>query len=84
MKRKVGVAVVALLAACAPQAQEATAKGDYVVTTWSRAFGLAATKRNNEEAARETCPDGYILLGETIGRDEDGNFRRWEYGCLTR
>jgi uncharacterized caspase-like protein len=85
MKRRVVFAVVALLAACAPpQTQEATAKGDHLVTTWSRAFGLKATKWNNVEAARENCPDGYILLGEEIGRDENGNFRRWEYGCLTK
>jgi hypothetical protein len=71
-----------LAAGCVPQVAQTTPQGDYVVTTWSRLFGLDATRQNNMEAARATCPQGYILLNETIGVDDNGNFRRWEYGCL--
>jgi hypothetical protein len=71
-----------LLGGCVPQLEESTARGDHTVTTWSRLFGLDATKWNNVVVARETCPDGYILLDESIGVDENGNYRRWEYGCL--
>jgi hypothetical protein len=89
--RKVGawgraiVLLASVATGCAPpQLRGETPQGDHFVTTWSRLFGLGSTKWNNVEAARETCPDGYILLGEEIGRDENGNYRRWEYGCLAR
>jgi hypothetical protein len=85
MRRGHGLALAAMLAGCAPpQITETTPTGDHVVTTWSRVFGLKATKWNNVEAARQACPDGYILLGEEIGQDSEGNYRRWEYGCLER
>jgi hypothetical protein len=77
------LAIAWLAAGCVPQVQERTEKGDYVVTTWSRLFGLDATRLNNIEAARAVCPDGYIVLNETIGVDDNGNYRRWEFGCLT-
>jgi len=79
---RLALVVAIALAGCVPQLQESTADGNHIVTTWSRLFGLKATRWNNVEVARATCPDGYILLNETIGRDANGNFRRWEYGCL--
>lgn len=79
------LAIALLASGCAtPQVEETTAAGDHVVTTWSRLLGLDATKRDNADAAEATCPEGYIILRETIGQDDDGNFRRWEYGCLER
>jgi hypothetical protein len=82
MRHKAWLLVACLAAGCAPQVEQRTARGDYVVTTWSRLFGLDATTKNNTEAARAACPEGYIVLNETIGVDEDGNYRRWEFGCL--
>ena len=77
--------VACALAGCiSPQVEETTPRGDHVVTTWSRLFGLEATTWDNAEVANATCPDGYIILSETIGQDDNGNFRRWEYGCLER
>jgi hypothetical protein len=79
------LALAAILSGCAPpQTAETTPSGDHVVTTWSRLFGLDATKWNNVEAARAACPEGYIILNEEIGQDADGNYRRWIYGCLQR
>lgn len=84
-RRRAVVVLACLASGCAPpQLRGETPQGDHFVTTWSRLFGLDATKWNNVEAARETCPDGYILLSEEIGRDDNGNYRRWEYGCLVR
>jgi hypothetical protein len=84
MRRAAWLIIACLAAGCAPQIEETTARGDHVVTTWSRLFGLDATKQDNIDAARASCPEGYIVLGETIGQDDNGNYRRWEYGCLER
>jgi hypothetical protein len=85
MRRGAWLVVACLVAGCAPpQVEGTTPSGDHVVTTWSRLFGLDSTKWNNVEAARANCPEGYIVLGETIGQDNEGNYRRWEYGCLER
>jgi len=73
-----------LLAGCAPTEQITLPKGDFEVTTHSRLFGLEGTKANNEHAASRTCPEGYIVLNEKIGQDAEGNYRRWEFGCLSR
>ena len=74
-----------LLASCAPpQIEEALPRGDRAVTTYGRVFGLEATVHNNREAALNACPEGYVILDESFGRDEDGLYRRWEYGCLAR
>ena len=27
-------------------------------------------------------PDGFLLLKEQLGSDDEGLYRRWEYGCL--
>jgi hypothetical protein len=72
-----------LLAGCAePRFEETMPDGNLAVVTWGRQFGIEATKHDNRKAAERACPDGYILLNETFGRDRDGIYRRWEYACL--
>jgi hypothetical protein len=73
------------LAGCAPTFLEQTASGDHYVTTYSRAFGLRATTLNNEQAAQEACgEDRYVVFDETIGTDDNGIYRRWNFGCVAR
>jgi hypothetical protein len=72
-------------AGCAPTFRSDTARGDHYVTTYSRLFGLKATILNNEEAALAACaPDGYVLFDEKIGTDDNGVYRRWNFGCVAR
>jgi hypothetical protein len=71
-----------LLGACSPVLEEALPNGDHVVTTYGRLRGIEGTKWDNREAALTTCPDGYLVLNERLGRDSEGLYRRWEYGCL--
>ena len=81
---RVFLGFLVLLAGCAPTEQITLPKGDFEVTTHSRLFGLEATKAHNEQAASRTCPEGYIVLNEKVGQDAEGNYRRWEFGCLSR
>jgi hypothetical protein len=73
------------LSGCAPTFRNDTAAGDHYVTTYSRLFGLKATVLNNEEAAQAACaPDQYVVFDEKIGTDDNGIYRRWNFGCVAR
>jgi hypothetical protein len=78
----IGAGLLAALTNCTPIIQEDLPSGDHLVKTYSRLFGIAGTRRDNQRLAEQTCPDGFILLDETFGVDSEGAFRRWEYGCL--
>lgn len=73
-----------LLAGCSPTFYEDHPNGDHVVTTYGRLSGIEGTKASNRDAALATCPDGYLLLDEQLGRDSQGLYRRWKFGCLER
>jgi hypothetical protein len=74
--------LAAALAGCAPTYLAESPNGDRTVTTYSRAFGLDATKLNNREAVLEACgKDEPIIFGEQFGTDDNGVYRRWEFGC---
>ena len=74
--------LAAALAGCAPTYVGEAPDGERTVTTYSRAFGLDATKLNNREAVLEACgKDEPIIFGEQLGTDDNGLYRRWEFGC---
>jgi len=74
--------LAAALAGCAPTYLAESPNGDMTVTTYSRVFGLDATKLNNREAVLEACgKDEPIIFGEKFGTDDNGVYRRWEFGC---
>lgn len=70
------------LAGCVPVYQADLPRGEHLVTSYGRLFGIAGTRYNNAEAALATCPNGYIVLDERLGIDDNGAYRRWRYGCL--
>ena len=74
--------IAGLSPACTPIVREELDSGDRAVTTYVRLFGAKGAQINNERLAAEDCPDGFIRLNESFGMDEDGYYRRLEYGCL--
>jgi hypothetical protein len=67
---------------CTPVVEDELPNGNRIVQTYSRLEGIEGTRADNEKIARERCPDGFLLLKEQIGSDDEGLYRRWEYGCL--
>lgn len=59
---------------------------DHVVTTHAPpALGPQAARVENREVALRVCGgDGYVLIGESSGRDAHGSWFRLDYGCLAK
>ena len=70
------------LAACTPIVGRDLGGGDYAVTTRIRFQGPDEAGEQNAWLARQQCPDGFLVLDDSIVTDESGTFRRWRYGCL--
>jgi hypothetical protein len=79
---RIGAALAALVAGCTPIVGQNLGGGDYAVTTRVRLQGLDEAAEQNAWAARQQCPDGFLVLDDETGRDAGGVFRRWRYGCL--
>ncbi|HEY0526548.1 MAG TPA: hypothetical protein VGD08_24350 [Stellaceae bacterium] len=77
-----GALLATAVAGCTPIVENELPNGNRIVQTYSRLRGIDGTQADNERIARERCPDGFLLLKEQIGSDDEGMYRRWEYGCL--
>jgi hypothetical protein len=75
------IAACLCLSGCLVQEREVL-DGQYGVTSYARLRGIAGTRRDNEDVAIKTCPDGYILFDEQLGQNPDGHFRRWVFACI--
>jgi len=77
-----GALLTPIVAACTPVVEDDLPNGNHIVQTYSRLRGIEGTQADNAQIARERCPDGFLLLKEQLGSDDEGLYRRWEYGCL--
>ncbi len=58
---------------------------DHVITTYaSQTLGPDAARVWNCQAAIRTCGDGFVLIDELSGADDDGTWYRLVYGCLAK
>jgi hypothetical protein len=72
-----------ILGGCVVQEHDESS-GQHVVTSYARLHGVSGTRRDNEDVAKDVCPEGYILHDERLGQNDDGHFRRWVFACIAR
>jgi hypothetical protein len=77
-----GALLTSGVAGCTPILEDELPNGNRIVQTYSRLKGIDGTQADNARIARARCPDGFLLLREQIASDNEGLYRRWEYGCL--
>jgi hypothetical protein len=80
--RGLAVGAIVAVAACTPIIGRDLGGGDYSVATRIRLQGVDEAGEQNAWHARQQCPDGFLVLDDSVVTGESGTYRRWRYGCL--